>query len=359
MAVVPGGIFYGDFIVPNSTLGITYSNITTMQADNRRIAQIVTAPYTGTLRRFGVRLGTVSNAPDNGLRFSFQALDSGWNPDGTQAHYRDVTSGFTANSWLVPSGPLTHNGTDGGNKRSISQNDPIACVIDWVSFVTGDNIAFSALATTANWWDGSNIHTVFNGTSWSASAATIMVLALEYDEFGWVPLHFTFPAVTQVTTTWGPDTNPDERGIRFKVPFNCKLSGVLARTDFGATSSEVVATLYDAADNVLAQGTWLGLHFRDVALNWRKFQADPSITLQAGELYRLTFTTVNGLFGLEGSTIPSADYLKAFQGGADWYATSRNDGGAWSDDQTLHYWIVLQLEEISGLAAGSSYVFLG
>ena len=102
-----------------------FISVFTLTASTHKVAWVIRAPKTGTLNRFGVRLGTVANTPDNGIRFSFQDVTiSTGAPDEVQDQFADVTTGLVTDAWCEPTTFLGASGTGSGAKRSVTAGDP-------------------------------------------------------------------------------------------------------------------------------------------------------------------------------------------------------------------------------------------
>jgi hypothetical protein len=285
-------------------------------------------PKTGTLDKAEFRLGTVTQAPINGIRVSFQGLDASGNPDGVQAQYRDVTTGLTGNTWIVP-GLMTNDGTDTGVKRSVTAGDYIAVVVEFVNFAAGDslNVASPAIAATTDvGFPGSAL---FTGT-WTHVNTAYCGVALKYDDgtYGAIPCNYPVKAIT--TASVNLNTNPDEIGIRFRLPFGCKVAGILGRWARSAGHIPLYR-LYDSDGSTILASAALDTDFG--AANCYAALFGAPVSLQANTFYRATWlpqdattlTTVNLDFN-------SAAILGCLPGGQDIHATQRTDGGAWGDN---------------------------
>ncbi|RJQ37448.1 MAG: hypothetical protein C4555_06340 [Dehalococcoidia bacterium] len=132
--------------VPKPIVYSAYSNLL-IDASGERVAITFDAPLTGTLDSFEFRLGTVTQAPVNGLRCSFQDINSAGNPDGIDDQFRVITTGLTSSTWVAP-GLVTADGTDTGIKRSVTAGQRLAAVISFDNFVAGDALEISMVSTS-------------------------------------------------------------------------------------------------------------------------------------------------------------------------------------------------------------------
>ncbi len=358
---VDGGLWIGMSPVWFNA-GPSLTGSTGLTASAHKIALVCHAPLTGTLHSFEVLVGTVSNAPDNGLRFSFQNISSSF-PDGTQDQYRTVTSGISSNTWLAPPGPITSDGTDIGSKRSVTAGDLLACVIEFESFVASDSIAFSLknMQVVANMIGSISAYTANFTSSWSDTENT-MCLVLKYDSDGYVNVQPDVLPITAINTrsTFASNSTPDERALRFQLPFAAELDGVQIRGDFNGTTDIV---LYDSTSSVLATVS-VPINAQHSGNGGAIIVPFPRTSLSASTTYRLavkpTSTTNITIYDFDVSTNA---HLGAVPGGIQMYNSTRTDAGSWSDTTTQRPFINLRLSGVDisagGGGGGGSFTFIG
>lgn len=351
-----GGLWLGTptWEVSGVPMGVT--NVGQMDADGEKNAMIIRIPRSGTLAKVHFRSGTVTDAPDNGIRISFQDLSGATgDPDGGVDQFRNVPAPIAANTWYS-TGLITSNGTDGGTKRDVVAGQLLAIVADFVSFVAGDNFsAFSGVSTTAG-ASRADYHftytSAFAGGSWFRATSVIPILALEYtDGIFCVFDHYMTPVLTSTSININTGTSPDEVGLRFQVPFKCAIDGCAFRANFGG-NGEIV--LYDASNNVLATCPFTANARTQTSDGTAIFRWVP-VTLLANTTYRIVLkpTTATNI-SLYYITFADAAYQAAMPGGSSWYYTSRTDAGAWSDTTTRR---PLTSLHISGIDSGGSGAF--
>ena len=113
LTAVKGGLWVPTIIGALANAAPAFVGLT-IDGAAEKVAVFFQVPKTGTLDAFEFRLGTVTQAPTNGLRCSFQDLSATTGfPDGTQDQYRDVTSGLTQDTWIVPETSQTTEKTAG------------------------------------------------------------------------------------------------------------------------------------------------------------------------------------------------------------------------------------------------------
>jgi len=354
---------FGPLWVP-TPLGAVFnqapSTITlTMNAAGQAYGVRFRVPKTGTLETVEFALSTVFQAPTNGLRISFQDLSSGF-PDGTQDQYRDVTSGISTGAWIVP-GAMTSDGTDGGSKRSVTAGDYLGIVIEFVSFVTGDSLRFPTLdnsGTRATYMLPKQRGVIFRNASgvWSDQEDEPLI-ALKYTDGSYAQLGTPwFPIKSLNATNFNSSSTPNERGLRFVLPFGARVSGAWVRCALPAAADVV---LYDASDNVLASSSLSA----DLNRNGNAYVPFAPTELAAGT-YRLTFKpTTTSNVSLYDFDVESNAHLAAVEGGVEWYYTERTDGGSWTDTTTKRPWMGLLFDgiDVGGSSGGGAfaYAFMG
>jgi hypothetical protein len=307
-----------------------------VDASGEKFGNIIRVPKTGTLHSFEQRIGSVTQNPVNGTRYSFQdvSLTTGVQ-DGVVDQFRMITT-LSADAWNAPPGPLTDDGTDTGVKRSVSQGDLLACVVDVATFTAGDSFQANCLQVT---------ETVLNDF-YITDDANIYTsepnIALKYDDGTYAILPWLIgPYVTLTTRSFNTGSTPDERGVRFTVPIACQTDGAWLRI---GTTGDYSVVLYDGSSSVLATGS-TDKDVKTVAAGNICFVYwNTTVTLTPGNTYRVVCkpTTATNVDFYE-FTVQSNAYLATLPGGIDWYGTSRTDAGAWTDANDTRYWMGLHL----------------
>lgn len=333
----------------------------TMAASGARVAMLIGIDQAGTLDWFEFRTGAVTNNPDNGIRFSFQNINpADGNPDGTQDQFRDWTGTLSANTWQVPPGVMTDDGTDGGAKRVVSAGDRLFCVVDFVSFVAGDSFQVTnyGVNTFLNYYVA-----VHNGSSWSKQIDVIPTIALKYADGTYKPVHplgAVFPMATINTRTFNSGSTPDERAVRFTLDAPMRVAGVWVRIDLDAAADVV---LYDTGGSVVASGSLLATERASTAglPVFVPFVSRPTLT--AGAVYRVAVKpTTTSNVSVYDYAVASAARLAGAPTGATWYSSTRTDAGSWTDDDTIvPSWTALVIDGIDDgtVTAGGAFPFFG
>ena len=353
------------FPAANGVTGAAALNAATIDADGEKVAFLLRCPKDGTLNRVGFLVTTVTQAPTNGLTVSFQDLDASGDPDGTQDELRNVpVADISANTW-VETGLLTDDGTDTGVKRTVSQGDTLAVVIEFASFAASDSIAIGRTSTSI--FIGNNIFFPVSShftSSWSKSTGSIgpLIVALQYSDSVWEPITFTHPASAALTTQFSSASTPDVYGNKFVAPGPLTVNGFVADIFVQSNASAMKFYLYDDADTALATATvadpdiFLATNARGAVYVPFDAVAD-EVTLTNGSTYRVVLeaTSTGGLI-VQGYSFPSG-YGSAMPSGANCVGTTRKDSGSWTDTATNQYAIGLQISGIDdGVSTGGSTV---
>lgn len=336
---IPGGLWIPPAFISSSTIPVL-TGTSSMTTANWRVAAIFRVPKTGTLDWFEWGQQLNGNTPDNGVRFSFQDVNSSGNPDNTEDQFRTITSGFANGAWLVPPGVMTNDGTNGGSKRSVTRGDLLACVVRFENFVASDSIAmmlssFSIIAAT-----GSidpllryYLESTDAGSSWSKFGNWGPTMALKYSDGTYGVLTWPVnPGKVINTRTFNNGSTPDERGLIFQIPFPARISGAWVKIDLDAAADIV---LYDNASSVLASKSLVSGQRAFTTPDNARIDFDTPVNLSANTNYRLSIKPTSA------SSVSIADFdinasalLSAMDGGSTWMSTSRTDAGAWTDTNT-------------------------
>lgn len=283
------------------------SFVTTSQIFNaeHKFAFIFQIPKTGTLDWFEVRQQTNGTTPNPGVTFAFQDLTAAGIPDGTTDQYRNITTGFGANTWLVPPGVMTNDGTDGGVKRSVTRGQWIACIIEFTPPFVEGNITLSLLSqvnAAAVSVPGNRFQVYRRSTvagSWEAGTGNFPVLALKYDDGTYAEFpSIIIPASAITAVAFNNGSSPNHRGILFSLPTPVRVSGFYFSSNLPANLDVI---LYDAADTVLASISLVSTQGRTTAYLYTTAIFSTIVNLTKDVNYRLIIkpTTISNITLLE------------------------------------------------------------
>lgn len=163
-----------------------------------------------------------------------------------------------------------------------------------------------------------------------------------------------------VTASFALNTgaSPDEVGNYFQVPFTMRAYGffLYADVDYDLTLSLLAADNTVLANRVLKADYRLGT---GNATSYINFDSDPAgtVTLQPSTWYRMIITPSSASnCAVWYLTVPSAAAMAVLDGGTLCYATSRVDGGAWTDLTTRRWAIALLIDQVDIPAGGGGLI---
>jgi hypothetical protein len=285
---------------------------------------------------------------------SFQDVDlaTGF-PDGIADEYAVVTAGLTADTWVDvgATGYMGAGGTGSGTKRSVTQGDYLAVVIEYASFNAGDSLNVKAVAFVQRW--GGNAYPLLYTTSWAKNNTTLCTVSLKYDD-GSYPFHAElFPLSSLSSTVYNSGSAVDEIALKFKFPFPCRLGGLLF---FGILSSgDASLVLYDSDGSTVLASVSMD---KDAGLTSEKIYSvpiPPQILTKDTFYYIALKPLGTSNIQLNWFAVAAAAILNHIELGQNAYWSQRVDGGGWADTITKRPWIggsITALDDGAGGAGG-------
>lgn len=158
-------------------------------------------------------------------------------PDGTFDVSRTLTGGtdtISSNTWT------TFAMTGGAGSKSITHGDLIAVVWDMTAFGGADSVVIG-IGSGAQF----PVTNEFAAAAWRTSSAGGPNVVITFDDgtLGIIDGALPFTTALQVET-YSDSTNPDERGIFFQVPWDCKIDGFFAQCGISGATSDFTIALY-------------------------------------------------------------------------------------------------------------------
>lgn len=344
------GFPYPEVIPINHATGGSNYSAFPLDAAGEKLAFIFRVPKTGTLDTVQILFGTVTTAQDIKVSFQDVSLTTG-DPDGVVDQFRVIPLASVSSGGSPETGLITSDGTDTGTKRSVTKGDLLAIVIEFNS-LTGNLDIRGALKDTRVWING-DVYIDHFEAAWTKSIIAGPNFALKYNDGSFAYIPGTIPS-SDLGQTSGNNSNSAEFGIKFQVPFKCKIGGAILSIDLDGDADVV---LYDASDVVL-ESVSLDKDRRPATVDLY-FAAifDTEITLNINTVYRLVVkpTSVTNVI-VKHITVTSAARLDQLSGGQNFHKTNRT-GGAWTDTLTQYPFISLlitALDDGANVISGGS-----
>lgn len=355
------------FIYPSymgSLLGCTQSGTATavLDAADEHVAFVGKIPKTGTINKIGFSL-SASSSPDLTLRAALETVDL----TAVGAPVATTTAGSTlyvANA----SGTVVNPGTgvhwialNGGSGVAVTKGDDVSITVRVSSFTSGSVTIrygmFGPLGTASIF---PYTYTYLNSTATPGSAPGNF--ALQYATDGCVPLAKSSSAVSIGTESWMSSSNPDRRGLRFKMPWACTINGIVAMVD---QDIDTTIKVYDSDE--FTELASVALDSSNRYQNGHaliQYEFPSSVTLAADTAYRVVLlpTSTTNIVLLHSTVTDDGGNvtMKGLEGGAEWYWTQFNgtpNSGShvWTDTATKRPHIGVIVDSITASGGGERY----
>lgn len=342
MAIVeiPGGGFFVPPPVAWSESGVPAFETYTLDTTTRKFAVIFRAPRSCTLDKFEFGLRTVTQAPVDGLKVSFQDV-SGGEPNGTATYYRVYNGAMTTNSWIDPD-TITDDGTDNGNKKVVSRGDLVACVIEFVSFDTGDDIDIAVLAASQYAIKGAYVITANGGGTWTKGDG-IPCIALARTDFevidetssGYFAVPNTYPVYDIEIVDVQEGGDPEGKGLLFQFPVPVRIGGGYV---FVSPLVDFDIVLYDVEDDY-SEMERVNITLDDYFpngdnLDYIEFRFTDDHLIGANKPYILSIEPTDNSDVVTIKILWSYDLYRAqcFPFGSNWFLSGSKVEGVWVGD---------------------------
>jgi hypothetical protein len=304
------------------------------------MAMILQAGATATIRKVGFRVSTVNVAGDVDVRLETIDATNG-EPTGTL-----LDASATKTVTISAAGWITAD-FGAGNGAAVTQGDKFAVVIQ-------DNASSAPEILISLFAEETRFPFPYLGTyisSWSLSSTNAAIVALEDSTGAYMRLLGVLPVKDFNTHVFGNGSTPDHRGLKFQVPFKCRVVGGYAWFD-GDGDADI--KLYDSDGT-----TVLDTHSTDKDVRGRieagiyVFWFDSGNILTINTDYRLVVEPTSATsIRYHDMTVDSAAILDTLPGGQNFHGTTKKDAG-WTDTTTIRPFIGLILDQLDdGAGAG-------
>ena len=314
----------------------------------------------------GWRSGTVTFANagttvDIGLQDVDDTTGLPTRPDGAfdvAATFVGGGGGITTTAWQ------TSSMTGGTGSKTLTHGDKVAIVLDMTARAGADTIAmrgcpapFQAFALAASF--PGTVH--FNGTTWAASLGYPNIL-ITFDDgaLGWIDA--CPPVDDQTSEAFQDSTNPDERGMIFQLPMDCKVDALAAALAQTAAGADGTITLYSDPLGTPASIASFTLNAEGGAansgFNMQLLASDVSVTKNTDYCLAVRATGASNLT-IQADTLPSAAARAAWTGTTNMRKGTRQNGtGAFAEESpavTL-YQMAVRISQIPDTASSGGGV---
>lgn len=334
--------------IPPSAAGApSFNTGYTLDAASEKVALILHAPKTGNIRKVGFRTSTVTTGETVDVRIESVDATTG-DPSGTllaaNTNIAHVIADTDDNVWLTTAN-LTAD-------AAVTKGDLIAIVI---AAPGSGSFAFSI----GEFADGAaSSGPVFPyidhfTTAWAKSTGGGgYSFALEYSDGSYEVIPGCWPLSNVQSDTFNNTSTPDERALKFRLPFPARVTGFWAWLDLDGDCDIV---LYDSDGTTPLLTKSLDKDVR-VGTGGRSMTGFFSSTasLLANTYYRLAVkpTSATNLISYR-LQVAAAAVMDGLDGGQDFHGSTRVDAGSWTDTTTDRPTVGLLIDAFDdGVSAG-------
>lgn len=206
----------GTLVVPDCLRAQGYATapmlgtVLIMDAAGESVAHVFTAPKTGQITKVGLRIHTVTQCT-NGLLAGLWNVSTATGFPTTPIQRGTISTPVTTGyKWVALPQAV-----------SVTKGDLLAIVVENASFATGDSVALTHFVN--NTTHNSGGQTLLYTTAWATNANSSL-WGIQYSD-GIVFKKSIYPMSTFTRTAFNSGTNPNRRGLRFKLPFPAQMEG--------------------------------------------------------------------------------------------------------------------------------------
>lgn len=290
-------------------------------------------PKAGNISKIHGKWGNVTGT--NTATFSMQDVNTSGQPDNT-----DDQTGVS----VVPVANSFFTADFSSAQRTVAINEPVAFVIGASAIGTSFQIIQNNISVEEN----SCWPSTYNGSAWSNGGGT-MPIAVEYSDGSIIPITGVIPG-TRIAISYSTSSAPNELGNRFRLPFPCRIAGIVGYTSSGAAGVFNVK-LYSDAMSQLATGTrgnMRGAGGPMTVMFTTPYEITANTWYRASILPTSTTNVTLGYYDAANTT-----QMAASPGGADYYYWSRTGAGAPTDTDTRRLMFSLVIDQFDSGGGGS------
>jgi len=333
----------GRFEVPQMILDRSPAIVgITIDAASEKAAFVFRAPKTGTISKVAFRTETVTTGATVDVRLETVSTANG-DPTGTllgtNSNGSQVIADADDDTWFTTS-LTTGVAVTRGDLMSAVIVNPAGSPGSMLIAELDDSLVFYGFpygdAYTASW----------------SKRTDYAIMAFEYDDGSYATVPQAFPVSNINSVAFNNTSDPDHRGLKFKLPFPFRLAGIWLLLDLDGDAD---IKLYDSDGTSVLATTSIDSNVRYTTSSKVLFVdfASPQ-SLSKDVSYRVvvepTSATSVTLFDFD---VNSAAVMDAFSGGQDFHHTEKKDAG-WTDTTTKRPWIGLLIDGFDDGAGGST-----
>jgi hypothetical protein len=330
----------------------TLSNTVDFNDADNSMAGVFMIPKSGHVTHVGLRINSVTGV--------CPAFNIGLVTVGADGHPTTTAYGTATNPTFVPAGSDVWQWVELTAHTDVVVQE-FAAVRVWPTASAPDATHKFRMQISSN---GSTVmpHTKNYTTSWAVFLQW-PAIAMRYDDGDVYPIPLTgTSSYRDIRTT----STPDEYGIKFSPPWDCKVSGTIFSALNATATADLSIVLYDAANNILQSWSL------DNDILYPSFTNGPywlhcsPVSLTKDATYRLTaLPQTANYWSIDeiqmDDALADGNCRYSIPDGKRFSGTWRTDAGAWTDSLSRMAFMALLLDEISLPAAGGggSFPFLG
>lgn len=322
---------------------------TLLDAAGEKAAFIFQAPKTGTVAKVGFRTRTVTTGDTVDVRLETVSTANG-DPTGTllgaNSNGAQVIADGDDGTWFLTA--LT-------TPVAVTKGDIIAVVI-----VNGGGGGDLNIGHTTRWTVNFPYVDDFVGGAWTKDDEA-PGCALEYNDGSYAHSPGVFPVSDiSLTVNFNNTSDPDHRGLKFKLPFPFRIIGMWFSGDLDGNAD---IKLYDSDGTTVLETISLDSDIRygtagDFTLIW--FAG--AYSLAKDVFYRVVLepTSATGV-DLDEFDVDAAAIMDSFPGGQNFHYTEKKDAG-WTDTTTKRPFMGILLDGLddgAGAGGGAPNLFGG
>lgn len=344
----------------------------TLDALDEHIAFVVRAPKTGTLKKIGWRINAISS-PVMTVKVSVETVadaigvpvattNAGKTLYAAGAESADITS-FSAGACF--------NVINGSSGISVTRGHLIAVTVRVTGYTSGSiNVSYSQYGVQVL---GSYVHRGETYTyGYNGNVGTPYyepIITLEYDgEFVVCPHTKPVNSTDMSSMVYNSTSNPDRRGMKFRLPYGCSIKGV---TLYGDLDVDTDIILYDADEYTVMSGFPITIDKDKRPTNTMSayyVELPGDITLIANQYYRLVLlpkdttniTTYTSVPADDGSILGMNAYPEGMNVAYTTFNGAPSSGShAWTDEATRRILMSVMINKIDLGGSGGGPVMGG